>query len=69
MNHASANRLRVECDENGVIWLLGPGLQRRLDLEQLAGLARLLCRSRNRRAGAMQQRCVPGMFEEAPHAR
>ena len=37
-------RYRVECDASGEIWLLGPNQRRKLTLEQLARLARLICR-------------------------
>ncbi len=48
MSRAVANRMRVECGEDGSVRVVGAGFERPISLEGLASLARLPCRSRRR---------------------
>ena len=64
MSPTGATRLRVECGEDGSVRVVGAGFERPISLEELARLARLLCRSRRRGGGRMQSVCLNQIDKE-----
>ncbi len=69
MSRAGANRMRVECGEDGSVRVVGAGFERPISLEELARLARLLCRSRRRGRSFEQPICLSQSDRESLDAR